>query len=78
MKRKFRWMPKVGEDFEKLNEQGETKPILQLLNFHKVFTIGCEASGIVVGGVLSQEGRSVTFFSENMNEDKEKYSSYDL
>ena len=54
------------------------QPILVLPNFNKVLTIKCDASKRPIGGVLSQEGKPVTFFSEKNNEEKKKYSTYDL
>jgi len=33
---------------------------------------------MVIGIVLSQEGRPITFFSEKLNDAKKRYSSYDL
>ena len=53
------------------------KPILSLPNFDKVFQVHCDASGTAIEGVLSQEGRTITFFNEKLNEDKKKYSLYD-
>ena len=52
-------------------------PVLALPDFNKVFQVECDASGNAIGVVLSQEGKFVAFFSENLNDAKRKYSMYD-
>ena len=51
--------------------------ILGLLDSKKVFQVECDASGSAIGGILSQEGKLVTSFSEKLNDAKRKYFVYD-
>lgn len=59
-----------------MERQVDTQPILQLPSFKKLFTLECGPSGLAVGGVLSQEGRLVAFYSEKLNEAKKNWRHY--
>jgi hypothetical protein len=72
----FKWTEEAERRFNILKEKITERPILVLPNFGKTFTVRCDASGVAIGSVLSQDNRPVAYFSEKLNETKRKYSTY--
>ena len=54
---KFVWSSKCNEAFETLKKLLTTAPILAQPDIEKPFEVYCDASSIVIGCVLMQEGR---------------------
>ena len=52
--------------------------IMVLPYFRKTFQVRFDASGVTIGAVLSQDNKLVAYFSENLNETKRNYSTYDI
>ena len=77
-KRDFNWTKETTRAFEQIQHKMIEAPISKLLDFNKAFKVSCDASQEGIGGVLSQNGHPVAYFSEKSNESCKKYSPYDL
>lgn len=62
--------------FQLLKKKIIERPILRLPDFNKLFQVHCDASGTAIGVVLSQEDKLIAYFSEKLNESRQKYTSY--
>ncbi|XP_071708258.1 uncharacterized protein [Rutidosis leptorrhynchoides] len=74
---RFTWTDAAIAAFTELKHKVTHASILVLPNFNDVFQVECDASGVGIGGVLSQNNKPIAFFSEKLNETRQKYSTYD-
>ncbi|KAJ0967944.1 hypothetical protein J5N97_024861 [Dioscorea zingiberensis] len=73
----FHWTASATKAFEDIKKRMTEAPILRHPDLSKVFEVACDASGIGIGGVLSQEGHPVAYFSEKLNDARQRYSTYE-
>jgi hypothetical protein len=68
----FHWTVEAENRFNLLKWKITEQPVLVLSDFQKTFQVKCDASGFAIKAVLSQEDRSITYFSENLKDAKVK------
>ncbi|KAI9200037.1 hypothetical protein LWI28_001796 [Acer negundo] len=73
----FKWDSTANKAFLEIKQKITEAPVLRHPDFSKAFEISCDASGVGISGVISQEGHPIAFFSEKLNSAKQKYSTYD-
>jgi hypothetical protein len=72
----FNWTKEDEKGFRVLKSKITEQPILVLPNFGKTFQVKCDASGVAIGAVLSQDNNHVSYFSKKLNDVKRKSSTY--
>jgi hypothetical protein len=55
-----------------------TTPVLAQPNIERPFDVYCDASSVVIGCVLMQEGRVIAYASRQLKRHEEHYPTHDL
>lgn len=71
------WTDAAEKRFKLLKEKLTKAPVLALPNFVKLFQVDCDASIIVLGPVLSQDGRPVAYYNEKLSDVPKKWTTYE-
>ncbi len=74
----FEWSVAAQASFENLKKDLTIAPILAVPDFDKTFELDCDASGVGIGGVLGQESKPITYYSEKLSGLRLRYCTYDL
>ena len=72
----FQWTPASSKAFAEIKRLMTEAPVMHLPDFSKAFEVTCDASRLAIGGVLSQESYLVAYFSEKLNDARQRYSTY--
>jgi hypothetical protein len=64
----FIWTTAAQQAFCTIKKLLTEAPVLRLSNFEAPFEVSCDVSHSDVGGVLSQGGHPIAYFSEKLNE----------
>ena len=73
----FRWTREAQTAFEEVEHKLTQAPVLALPCFEKPFEVEYDPSDVGIGGVLTQEGKPLSFFSEKLCDSRRKYWTYD-
>src|SRR4051812_47306227 len=76
-KGEFVWSKAATRAFVEIEQRMIEAPVMRLPDFFKVFEVACDASGLGIGEVLSQESHPVANFSGKLNDTRQRYSTYD-
>ncbi|MCO5597213.1 hypothetical protein L7F22_051289 [Adiantum nelumboides] len=72
------WKAEHEASFSELKGYLVSSPILKLPDFSKEFEVVTDASGLALGGVLTQEGRPVAYTSRKLRDHERNYPTHDL
>ena len=73
---KFVGTNQAQKSFEELKEKLTQALVLALSCFDNIFKVECDASGVRIGAVLTQEGKPIAQFSEKLSDSRKRCSTY--
>jgi hypothetical protein len=73
----FHWTAAAEQAFKQLKEALTTPPVLRLPDFTQQFVVECDASGIGLGAILTQNNQPVAYFSEALKGSALALSTYE-
>ncbi|KAJ8566393.1 hypothetical protein ON010_g6730 [Phytophthora cinnamomi] len=68
------WLPEHQSAFDKIKAITERETLLHYPDYSKGFDVHADASGVQLGGVISQEGKPLAFYSRKLTTAQKHYS----
>ena len=68
---------KAQQAFKETKKKLPQAQVLALPCFERIFEVERDASGVRIGGVLTQEGCRIAYFNWKLCDSNRKYSTYD-
>ena len=65
-KDEFTWSNAAAKAFVEIKARMVSAAVMRLPDFSKIFEVACDVSDIGIGGVLTQEGHPIAYFSEKL------------
>jgi len=72
----FEWTTIDHVAFEKLKAKLCKAPVLAVPKFAMLFEVDCDANGVGIGAVLTQDQCPIAYFSEKINGSRKNDSTY--
>jgi hypothetical protein len=76
--KEFKWSEECQAHFEELKKRLTLAPVLTLLDITQSFDIYCDASRNGLGYVLMQDGKVVSYASQQLSKHEVNYPTHDL
>jgi hypothetical protein len=73
----FQWSAEADLAFQRLKEALTQSPVLRMPDFSQRFMVECDASGIGIGAILSQQNQPMAYFSEALKGSSLTLSTYE-
>ncbi|WMV55352.1 hypothetical protein MTR67_048737, partial [Solanum verrucosum] len=77
-KAKFEWTDECEKSFQTLKDKLVSAPILSLPDGLEGFVVYCDASRVVLGCVLMQNGKVISYASRQLKVHEKNYPTHDL
>lgn len=65
------------QSFDQMKQHLSSAPILGMPNFTKPFQVAIDTSSIGIGAIVTQDSKSIAFFSKKLSASRQKWSIHE-